>query len=259
MTIQNDFSILSNPSTEDACQVVKKALSQHRNLIIVGKCHVEYLGRARSILDPGDRVILVKSDGAVLVHRTTGSEPVNWQPSGCVFKTTLSKGVLVLEAMRRSPVESLVIYFSEIEALIVAKLIDVASFNLHVSERELQKAVLIEPKLLLPDLKPVAYEKKVEPGFIDIYGLDSKNRLVVAELKRVRAGKAAVLQLAKYVECVKKTTPLEVRGILAAPKIAKGVQGMLYTLGLEFVSIDLEKCVQLIVTRRDRKMVDFLI
>lgn len=258
MTIQNDFSVLSSPSAEDAFQVVKKALSQHRNLIIVGKCHVEYLGRARSILDPGDRVVLVKSDGAVLVHRPTGSEPVNWQPSGCIFKTTLSNGVLVLEAMRRSPVESLTIYFSKVEALVAAKLIDVASFNLHVSERELQKAILIEPKLLLPDLKPIAYEKKVAPGFIDIYGLDSKNRLVVAELKRVRAGKAAVLQLAKYVEYVKKTTPLEVRGILVAPKIAKGVQGMLSTLGLEFISINLEKCAELIVTRRDRRLVDFL-
>jgi RecB family endonuclease NucS len=104
----------------------------------------------------------------------------------------------------------------------------------------------------------VAYEKKVEPGFIDIYGLDSENRLVVAELKRVRAGRAAALQLAKYVEHVRRTTPLNVRGVLAAPKIAKGTQRILATLGLEFVPVDLEKCAQVIASRRDKRMVEFL-
>jgi len=250
--------VVSNPSLEAALEVMKRAVSQHRCLIILGNCHVEYQGRARSVLDLGERIVLVKSDGAVLVHRPTGSEPVNWQPSGCVFKTNLAKGVLTLEAVRRNPVESLTAHFSEVKVLVAAKLVDVGSFSLHVSEKELQRAILAEPSLLLPDLKPVAYEKKVEPGFIDIYGLDSENRLVVAELKRVRAGRAAALQLAKYVEHVRRTTPLNVRGVLAAPKIAKGTQRILATLGLEFVPIDLEKCAQVIASRRDKRMVEFL-
>jgi len=250
--------VISNPSLEAACEAVKRALSRRRCLIILGSCRVEYQGRARSVLDPGERMVLVKSDGAVLVHRPTGSEPVNWQPSGCVFKTTLSNNVLVLEAVRRNPTESLMVYFEKVEVLVAAKLVDVGSFSLHLSEKELQEAVLADPSLLLPDLRPVAYEKKVEPGFIDVYGLDSRNRLVVVELKRVRAGKAAVLQLPRYVEHVKKTTPLEVRGVLAASAIARGTQRMLATLGLEFVQVDLEKCAQSIASRRDRKMVEFL-
>jgi len=249
---------ISNPDLEAAYQATKSALSQRRCLILLGDCRVEYQGRARSVLEPGERIVLVKADGAVLVHRPTGGEPVNWQPSGCVFRTTLSEGALVLEAVRRSPVESLVIHFTEVRVLVAAKLVDAGSFSLHVSEKELQMAVLSEPRLLLPDLKPIAYEKKVEPGFIDVYGLDSKNRLVVAELKRVRAGKAAVLQLARYVEEVRSSTPMEVRGILAAPKIARGTQRMLATLGLEFIPIDLEKCARFIVSGRDKKMVEFL-
>jgi hypothetical protein len=250
--------LISNPSLEATYEAMKRALSQRRCLIILGNCRVEYQGRARSVLDPGERMVLVKSDGAVLVHRPTGSEPVNWQPSGSVFKTTLSNGVLVLEVMRRNPAESLMIHFTDVKALVVARLVDLGTFSLHVSEKELQRAILAEPSLLLPDLKPVAYEKKVEPGFIDIYGLDSENRLVVAELKRVRAGRAAALQLAKYVEHVRRNTPLAVRGVLAAPKIAKGTQRMLAALGLEFVPVDLEKCARFVASRRDKRMVEFL-
>jgi RecB family endonuclease NucS len=251
--------ILHIPSIEATYQAVKRALAKHRFLMIIGNCHVEYQGRARSVLDLGERVILVKSDGAVLVHRPSGSEPVNWQPSGCIFKTSTLRGVMTLEASRRNPIESLKIDFTDVKALVSAKLVDIGNFTLHVTEKELQRAVLAEPRLLLPDLKPVTYEKRVEPGFIDIYGLDSLNRLVVVELKRVKAGKAAVLQLARYVEYVKKTTPLEVRGVLAAPKIAKGIQRVLATLDLEFVSIDLQKCAQFIGSKHDRTMADFLV
>jgi endonuclease len=241
-----------------ACLTIARALAQHRCLVVVGDCSVEYHGRARSVLESGERILLIKSDGAVLVHRPTGSRPVNWQPSGCILKTTEKDHFLVIEATRRTPMESLTVCFTRVEVIVAAELTDVGGFYLHLSEEELQRAVLAEPGLLLPDLRLVAYEKKVEPGFIDVYGLDSCNRLVVAELKRGRAGRAAVLQLARYVESVRQSTPLVVRGILAAPALAKGAHTMLAQLGLEFIPVDLEKCAQSILPRRDKKMVEFL-
>lgn len=253
-----DFIILQSPSIEAAHQAAKEALSKRRNLILVGNCSVEYQGRARSLLEPGERIVLVKSDGAMLVHRPTGSEPVNWQPSGCMFRSTLSPEAFVLHATRKNPDESLAVFFTDIQIMIAAKLVDIGDFNLHVSEKELQKVIFAHPSLLLSDLKPITYEKKIEPGFIDIYGLDSAGRLVVAELKRVRAGKAAVLQLARYVEYVKGTTPLEVRGVLAAPQIAKGVQAMVSVLGLEFVQIDLKRFAESISGKTDRRMGEFM-
>ena len=253
-----DFTVLQSPSIEAGCQAAKVALSRRRNLIIIGNCSVEYHGRARSLLEPGERIVLVKSDGAMLVHRPTGSEPVNWQPSGCMFKSTLSPEAFVLHAIRKNPDESLAVFFTEIQLMIAAKLVDVGDFNLHVSEKELQKVIFAQPSLLLSDLKPITYEKKIEPGFVDIYGVDSAGRLIVAELKRVRAGKSAVLQLAKYVEYVRGTTPLKVRGILAAPQIAKGVQTMVLSLGLEFIQIDLKRFAESVAGKKDRKMGEFI-
>jgi RecB family endonuclease NucS len=250
--------VTENPSVEAACQTVRKALGQHKCVLVVGDCSVEYHGRARSVLESGERILLIKSDGAVLVHRPTGSRPVNWQPSGCILKTTERDRLLVIEAARRTPAESLAVCFTKVEVIVAAALTDAGEFHLHLSEEELQRAVLAEPGLLLPDLRPVAYEKKVEPGFIDVYGLDSCSRLVVAELKRGRAGRAAVLQLARYVESVRQSTPLVVRGILAAPTLAKGAHTMLAQLGLEFVRVDLERCARSISPARDKKMAEFL-
>ena len=56
--------------------------SKDNVLFVVGCCCVEYVGRARSTLGWGERIVVVKSDGSVLVHQRAGREPVNWQPPG---------------------------------------------------------------------------------------------------------------------------------------------------------------------------------
>ncbi len=251
------LTVLHRPTLPSLVESTRHALTQHQCIVLVGTCQVEYKGRARSSLAGGERVVLIKTDGSVLVHRPVGYEPVNWQPPGGHFRTKLDNGALTIDAVRREPNESLSIRFVDVAVFIAAKLSDMADFSLHVSEKEMQQAIVAEPKLLLADLKLISYEKQVEPGFIDIYGLDSNGKLVVAELKRVNAGKAAAIQLSKYVEYVKTQTQKEIRGILVAPGLLKGVQKLLATLGLEFVQIDLERCSRVISSRKERKIVDF--
>lgn len=102
-----------------------------------------------------------------------------------------------------------------------------------------------------------AYEKKVEPGFLDLYGLNSSGRFVVVEIKRIKAGKSAVLQLARYVDEVKTLVNRDVRGVLSAPQISKGVQRLLATLNLEYKRIDLERCAQVLKMAEGKKIQDF--
>ena len=258
MVEQRALTVLHRPTLSSVAESIRHALAQRQCIVLLGTCHVEYIGRARSTLASGERMILIKSDGAILVHRPVGYEPVNWQPPGCHFRSRLENETLVVDAVRSEPNESLSIHFSDMVVFVATKLSDVADFNLHVSEKEMQQAIVAEPKLLMPDLKLISYEKQVEPGFIDIYGLDSTGRLVIAELKRVNAGKAAVIQLSKYVDYVKTQTEKEIRGILAAPGLLKGTQKLLATLGLEFVQIDLERCARVISSQKERKIIDFL-
>jgi RecB family endonuclease NucS len=250
--------VLTNPAPQAARGAVERGLSEQRCIIAVGECGVEYSGRSRSTLSLGERIIIVKSDGTILVHRPAGYEPVNWQPPECRFRTDVSDGCLVLVALRRRPTESLKVTFRRIKVLVVAGLSDVGEFSQHVTEQEMRNAILLEPRLLLPDFRPISYEKRVNPGFIDLYGLDSAGRLVVVELKRVKAGRSAVLQLSKYVDYLRTEGGCEVRGVLAAPGIAKGVQRLLETLRLEFVAVDLERCARAIYFGRRARITDFL-
>ena len=66
----------------EAVERIREAIRSKRLLIVVGRMEVSYAGRASSILGSGDRVLMIKPDGSVLIHRPMGYEPVNWQPPG---------------------------------------------------------------------------------------------------------------------------------------------------------------------------------
>jgi RecB family endonuclease NucS len=237
---------LLDPNVEEAEKAARDAVSQRRTLIVVGNCWVDYLGRARSKLEPGERILMIKEDGSILVHRSVGYEPVNWQPPGCVFNVQAKGGVLEVRAVRQKPRESVSVFFDKICLLSAFSLVDSGEFLLYASEEDMQNAVLSKPSLLEEGFKPISYEKKVEPGFVDVYGVDKAGKLVVVEIKRKKAGKEAALQLRKYIDAIKDKATREVRGILAAPDIGKDVQRLLVTLGLEFKFLDPKKCAEIL-------------
>jgi len=248
---------LQNPTVETAAVFIKTAVAEHKAIILVGNCWVDYNGRASSKLEPGERIILIKEDGSVLVHRPSGYEPVNWQPAGCMFQTSVREKTLRVRATRRKPSESVNISFDQIYLVSAMRLTDRGEFSLHASEADMQRAILFDPSLFEDGFEPISYEKKVEPGFVDVYGVDKDGKLVVIELKRKTAGRDAALQLAKYVDFVKTMTNRALRGVLVAPRLAKGVQTILTRLGLEFKALDPKKCADILRKSETRKLVDF--
>jgi len=248
---------LENPTVGEASEFVRNALSERKALIIVGNCWVEYRGRASSKLEPGERILIIKEDGSMLVHRPSGYEPVNWQPPGCLFQTRSANDVLEIRAVRRKPSESVRVFFDRVYLVSALSLVDRGKFSLYASEEDMQRAILLEPEILEPGFKPIAYEKKVEPGFVDVYGIDKDGKFVVAEIKRKTAGREAALQLAKYVDSVRATVSREVRGVLVAPRLAKGVQRLLVTLGLDFRVLDPRKCAEILSRAETRKLAEF--
>ncbi len=248
---------LENPTVEKAAEFIKAAVSEHKAIILVGNCWVNYKGRASSKLEPGERIVMIKEDGSVLVHRPIGYEPVNWQPAGCIFQTRKKGETLHVRAVRRKPSESVNISFDHVFFVSAMRLIDRGIFSLHASESDMQKAILVEPSLLEAGFEPISYEKKVEPGFVDVYGVDRNGRLVVVELKRRTAGRDAALQLAKYIDFIKTVTNRELRGVLVAPRLAKGVQAILSSLGLEFKALEPKKCADVLRKLESRKLEDF--
>jgi RecB family endonuclease NucS len=135
---------------------------------------------------------------------------------------------------------------------------DAGEFALHASEEDMQRAVLLMPSLVEEGLKPISYEKKVEPGFVDVYCEDKAGRLVVIEIKRKTAGKEAALQLARYVKAVREIVNREVRGVLAAPSLGKDLQRLLVSLGLEFRALDPRKCAEVLRKPETRRLQEFI-
>ena len=252
------MTVLVNPNAQEAEKTAKEAISRHKALIVIGNCWVHYQGRAKSKLEPGERILIVKEDGSLLVHRSVGYEPVNWQPPDCVFHTRAKGNILEVHAVRQKPNESVQVFFDSIQLVSALELADSGEFSLYASEEDMHKAILIEPSLLEDGFRPISYEKKVEPGFVDVYGVDKDGRLVVVEVKRKTAGKEAAYQLAKYIDAIRARADREVRGILVAPQIGKDVQRILATLGLEYKSLDPRKCAETLRRAETRKLADFL-
>lgn len=250
---------LQDPKPGEAARLVEDAIAKGRVLIIIGNCQVEYEGRAASTLDWGERVLMIKQDGSVLLHRPSGYEPVNWQPSRCVFKTDLTKdGRLRVVARRIQPRERLSMLFDKIQLATASELKDNGTFALHVTEEQMKQAILAEPALVEDGLTPLSQEKSLgDSGFTDIFAEDRDGNLVVVEIKRNPAGRDAVLQLNRYLESIKRRVDRKVRGIIAAPSLRKGAQTLLATLTLEFRAVPPDRCFQALKMTRAARISEF--
>ncbi len=258
MPSPSSLTVLVDPCVPEAGSVAREAISHHKTLIVIGECWVHYIGRAESKLEPGERILIVKADGSLLVHRSVSYEPINYMAGGKIVLHVRSKGdVLEIRSVRQKPSESVRVFFGRISLVSTLSLMDSGEFTLYASEEDMQKAVLLKPELLEVGFRTISYEKRVVPGFVDVYGIDKNGKLVVVEIKRKTATKDAVLQLARYIDAIKNKADRKVRGILLAPSVGKDVQKLLVTLGLEFKHLDPRKCAEIHSRAETRKLAEF--
>src|SRR5437588_9429147 len=110
--------VLVSPGLDEARLELGKALEARMMVTMVANSTVSYSGRTGSDIGEGERLIVLKGDGCVLVHRGRDYQPVNWQPSGCVFQPRIEGGRLLVKAVRPSPLETLTNEMDRIELLI---------------------------------------------------------------------------------------------------------------------------------------------
>jgi len=226
-------SFLLAPSLADACDFAKSA--GRRLLVIVGCCRVDYRGRAKSLLDFGERLVIIKRDGSVLVHQEEGREPVNWQPPNTRVRYSLKNGFLVLEAVRSHPRERMTLEFQSVKMISFFNLQDQGRLQVTGMEANIVEQIMENPGVLEPGLKIVATQKSTRSGVIDLFGFDSRGTPVVIEVKRSRASPSAVSQLEAYILDFKhRNRHARVRGMLCAPQIPRMVRTLLANRGLEW-------------------------
>ncbi len=250
--------LLQSPTLKTAYAVLEDAISQKRFIQIIGSCFVEYQGRARSVLTEGERLILLKRDGTILVHKESGVEPVNWQPPGATIKVFFEDDALFLFANRAKPRETVRIEFSSLTMVSASLVDDPGEFSMYLTEAEMQQVLSAHPELIEPGLRTISRERQVVPGFIDIFARDSEGRLVIIEVKRRRANSDAVHQLHGYIKSFQTDESTKLRGILVAPSLTKGTQTLLEQLKLEYRKIEPQQCAIYLHQTSSRKLTDFL-
>lgn len=205
--------------------------------VIFCRCLVVYSGRIDAELELGDRLIIVKDDGAVIVHGPSGLKERNWMPSGSTWHE--EPGKFVSEHVKRG--EKLEVFVEQIiddrthEAELDGKLIKLGS------EREMSDLIASQLDRVEPGLLLVQREAPTPVGPIDILATDAASAPVIIEIKRQPGVSIeSCYQLLRYIESVqtmeewKGCTP---RGILVAPGLRKGVKEFLDQRGLGYVRI----------------------
>ena len=243
------------PTLEEAYNLLKEALSKKRFIIAAGLCRVEYSGRATSKLDWGERVLLIKQDTSLLIHRAKGFEAVNWQPPGSIFTIKLEGDCVSIRSYRRAHQETLSIVFKEFTLLAHLYLVDEAEFEMHLSEEEMYEAIASNPDLLEPGFRILSHQRRLSRGVADFTGYDSQGRYTVIEVKRRAVDTRAVKQAYKYLAEFKEKEAA-VRGIIAAPSISVEAMKLAATLGLEFKKIDLTKCIAAFRKRKEGSLLE---
>jgi len=240
------YTVKTTPDLEEARGIVSDSLSKKRFTMVVADCRVDYRGRSSSKLGWGERLIMIKPDGSILVHRKSGYEAVNWQPPGCHIAVSIQDGHLLVRADRRTPRETLYILCRGVMLVAALSLVDDAPFDMLLTEQELYQVLLENPHMIEPGFRVASRQKEVKMGLADITGYDDEGNYVVVEVKRVNADAGAVKQLYKYVSEMRETSP-NVRGIIVAPGIKPAAKRLARSLSLEYRKVDLKRCVELLL------------
>ena len=229
----------SAPTVSEALDLLESGIEGERLITLFGRCRVEYDGRAASSLDAGNRLVVLKPDGTILVHTDSGQQPVNWQPPGCTHEGRLDDGALLVESVRTNPDERLLVAFERVDQVVVYDGTGDSDVTVLGTEADLRDRILDRPELIEEGFEPRATERDTSAGAVDIYGTDSEDHAVVVELKRRRVGPDAVSQLNRYVEALESDLHAgrTVRGILVAPSVTDRAHNLLERRGLEFVSV----------------------
>lgn len=230
------------PAVSDALHFIKEhhvSTPEKTFLLVLGDCLVDYHGRARSLLDWGERVIMIKQDGAVLVHQPVMREPVNWQPTGSRTEFTVKDNHLVLKSRHLHPPEKMKVTFRTLKLVTVTSLRDRANLVIAGMETDVVNQIVSNPSMIEEGLRIIKREKPVKSGSIDLYGFDKNHVPVVIEVKRSLATISSVHQLRIYVKETKKDNKeAQVRGILCAPRVPDMVKRLLEEHGLEWREVE---------------------
>jgi RecB family endonuclease NucS len=203
--------------------------------LIVARCEVRYTGRLTAVLPEALRLLMIKSDGSVMVHADTGGyKPQNWMTPPAVIEE--EPGLMVVRKRAGASEDRLEIHIAEVISDVTHDMGEAAALEKEGAERELQELLADAPP---EGLRLVRREWPTDIGPVDLMCRDDEDEFVAVEIKRVGTIEA-VEQLTRYLERICEEPGLaRCRGILAAQVIKPQARVLAESRGIECVEVDL--------------------
>jgi len=202
--------------------------------LVIARCSVDYVGRLTAHLPLATRLLMVKSDGSVLVHSDGGSyKPLNWMSPPCSLLEAEGLWTVTNKAG-----EQLVI---TIESIVHDSAHDLGVDPWLVKdgvEAHLQRLLAEHITTLGDGYRLVRREYPTAIGPVDIMARDPDGVAVAVEIKR-RGEIDGVEQLTRYLELLNRDPLLApVRGVFAAHEIKPQARTLAEDRGITCLVLD---------------------
>jgi endonuclease len=204
--------------------------------LIVARCEVRYSGRLTAVLPEALRLIMIKSDGSVMVHADTGGyKPQNWMTPPTAIEER--DGSIVVRKVKGE--DRLDIRVCEVLSDVTHDMGEAAALEKDGVERDLQEQLAAAPAWCGEGLRLVRREWPTDIGPVDLMCRDLDDEWVAVEIKRI-ATIDAVEQLTRYLERIRLDPAMGAcRGVLAAQSIKPQARVLAEARGICCVEVDL--------------------
>jgi len=204
--------------------------------LIVARCEVRYSGRLSAVLPEALRLLMIKSDGSVMVHSDAGGyKPENWMTPPTVIEE--SDDEIVVRKVKGD--DRLDIRIAEVLSDTEHDMGEAAALQKDGVERHLQELLAEYPEWCGEGLRLVRREWPTDIGPVDLMCRDEEDCWVAVEIKRIGTIDA-VEQLTRYLARITEDpSKQDCKGILVAQTVKPQARVLCESRGLGWVEVDL--------------------
>jgi len=210
--------------------------------LVIARCQVDYAGRLTAHLPMATRLLIVKSDGSVLVHSDGGSyKPLNWMSPPCTLaESTNDDGGTEWTVEAKS---------GDTLRILIEEVLSDSSHDLGIDpglqkdgvEKHLQELLADHPAAIAEGLTLVRREYPTAIGPVDLLCRDAAGATVAVEIKR-RGEIDGVEQLTRYLDLLNRDPLLSpVSGVFAAQEIKPQARVLATDRGIACVTVDYDE------------------
>lgn len=206
--------------------------------LVIARCEVRYTGRLQAVLPEALRLIMIKSDGSVMVHADIGGyKPQNWMVPPTVIEERDDS--IVVRKRAGASEDRLDITIIEVLSDVTHDMGEAGALEKDGVEAHLQELLAGQPHWCGEGFRLVRREWPTDIGPVDLMCRDYEDEWIAVEIKRV-ATIDAVEQLTRYLERIRLDPALgSCRGVLAAQVIKPQARVLAESRGIDCVEVDL--------------------